>query len=42
MRKLVAGLVFLSLTSGSCGFAQDAGTAAFRDEIPAPRLRVGF
>ena len=28
MRKLVASLVFLSLTSGSCGFAQDAGSAA--------------
>jgi hypothetical protein len=28
MRKLVAGLLFLSLTCGSCAFAQDAGDVA--------------
>ncbi len=28
MRKLVAGLVLLSLTSGSCAFAQDTGSVA--------------
>ncbi len=34
MRKLVAGLIFLSLTCGPCAFAQDTGSVA-RSKFPA-------